>query len=300
MAGCGRKAPPIWLEPAELPAPSGLTALYGDDVGVRISWDYPVEIEPYIEGFRIEKYEGSNILSSSITRKNYYQFPDDGGYSYRVSVIGKRRGVKPVVSPMIKPPAISASAAPAGLSAEMTTDGLMLKWKTVRGATAYNVYKGLKGSSEPDEPAGENITATAFVDADAVAGEGEATFYSVRALRQSEEGGVRTVVLGPASGSLEIDADIFRPAAPTGVDIARSEGKVLVYWDISPEKWVEGYRVYRVDSEGERHRVATTVTPAYSETAPGHTGVGYAVSAFGKSLEGPLSPTVRVKSPSPR
>ena len=297
--GCGRKAPPVWLEPTELASPSELTLTYREGE-VSISWDYPAEMMPYIEGFRVEMFNGAAFVSSTITRGMVFRSSDAEGFSYRVSVAGRRSGVKEGVSALISPPVDEVLEPPSGLSAGMTADGLKLVWERVMGATSYEVYKRNKNGSESQEPAVKNIRGLEFIDTAPLAGEGETMVYSVRATRISVAGGATTVVSGPASAPLEVDADMFRPAAPSGVAITRSGTKVLVYWDVSPENWVKGYRVYRVNSEGKQHPVAKTVTPAYSEIPPGNARVGYAVSAYGESLEGPISPTVWVKPPSAR
>lgn len=299
LGACGRKAPPVWLEPIELPAVSDLKALYKDGK-VSLTWNFPDEMMPYTEGFRVEKLRGGSLIKSVITRDRHFLAKDDELSSYRVSVFAKRKGVRGGVSPLLGPPSVEAMRAPEELRAEMTAEGLMLRWDRVKGADAYDLYRWVKGGSAPDEPLGMNLEATGHIDDFAIEDEGDVIMYSVTALSVSRMEGAVSVASGPASAPLEINAEMFRPSAPARVDITQSGEKVLVYWDVSPEKWVEGYRVYKVDREGETNKVADTVTPAYSEKVPDQAGIGYAVSAYGRSLESPLSSTVWVKAPSSR
>jgi len=296
LMGCGRKAPPVWLEPEEFPAPSGITAHYIDG-SVYMNWDYPDGLKPFIKGFVVERYKDGSLVSSPRVSDRSFQDTAATGDSYRLAAVGKRRGARAVFSPFISAP-LGRLEPPSALSAEMTPDGLRLKWDAVPGVEAYSVYRDTKGNAHGDKRLGGFVNAASVVDANPEIIEGAAMLYRVRAVWMGSARGVKISAEGPASGPLEVEAEMLRPRAPTGVGIAASGGKVLVYWDESPEKWARGYRVYRSVQGGKFKSMGDSLVPAFKDNPEGSGEFAYRVHAMGPGgIEGLASAIVRLSMP---
>jgi len=298
LANCGRKAPPVWLEPESLPPPHSLDAVFREDE-VKLKWQFPSEMMAYLNGFMVQRGREGAFTDYALVREQSFTDRKPGGYSYRVAAISSRKKAELNYSGEVSSPHSSELEPPKGLRAAATAEGLRIEWDRGTVARGFNVYRKSGAGDGLEGPLNIRPLEEPFYIDNGFTSADKGPVYVVRAMRNSQGAGNMSTVEGPASVPLEIDAAMLMPAAPTGVDIAQSGGKVLVYWDISPEKWVDGYRVYR--REGERGQLAPitrTITPAYSEIIPAGTAIGYAVSAFWKDVEGPVSPTVWVKSPS--
>jgi len=297
LAGCGRKAPPSWLEPEELPAPGAITAYYKAG-GVSISWDYPDALQPFIKGYVVKAYKGGVLAGSRVTRTPDYSDSEGGVYSYRVAVVGKRKGAKAGFSPVFSSPSLKGLRAPVGLGAAMTAEGLKLSWNNMKGVDSYRIYRQIKGTGSDDRNPGTPVKSTSFVDSNPEIREGQALLYRVRAVREVHGPGVTSIAEGPVSSPLEAGEDIFRPGAPKGLDLTTSGGKVLVFWDENPEKWIHGYRIYRSAGGGGFRDIGDSKVPAFKDIPKTKGEFAYRIHAMGPGgIESPPGAVVRVSMP---
>jgi len=297
LAGCGRKAPPVWLEPDEFPAPRGLVAVFTEG-GVSITWEFPAELKPFIRGYVVEALMNGVLVGSIVTHGTEYSDPEGGAYSYRVGVLGQRNGAKAGFSPAVASPSIEGLGPPDGLGAAMTAEGLKLSWKDMRGVDAYRVYRQIKGTGSDEKGQASKVKDTSFLDSNPEILKGQVLLYRVRAIRELNVDGVRSIAQGPASRPLETRDSLFTPDSPRGVDITASGGKVLVYWDESPEKWINGYRVYRSTPGGSFRKLGDSKVPAFKDIPEGSGEFAYRVHAMGPGgIEGPPGAVVRVSMP---
>jgi hypothetical protein len=181
---------------------------------------------------------------------------------------------------------------PSDLKVEILKQGAGLSWGPVSGATGYNIYRSSSPRRFPEAPHNPApVLVEGFVDE---ALPEEDTYYVVRAVLNSSGG--ELFVEGFPSAAAAISPEEFVPSAPTGLAATAAEGKVLVYWDESPERWVRGFRIYRSRGEKGRFvRIGESRTPAFPDRKPKRGVLRYRVSAMGPEAEGAPSKAVRVE-----
>ncbi len=172
---------------------------------------------------------------------------------FAVRSIGPRRRPAdwsaPVVLRIVAPP-----QPPAGLTAEATATGVMLRWQS-GGEGSVRVYR--KAASEEKEtlagPAGESN----YLDADAVFG--TSYVYRVQRVVAAGAGEAESLLSTPVSIT---PADTFAPAAPAGLIVQAGIGGVEIAWDRNAESDLRGYQVWRALGGGELQRLGEPVTTA--------------------------------------
>lgn len=295
IPACGRKGPPVWLEPEELPAPSNINARFGPD-GTSLSWDFPPELAEYLGGFVVEIYKGGALIDSHVTFKGHFADFRVGPYAYRIAPLGKRKGSRGIFSPGVRRPETGGLTAPQGLSGIMTTKGFLIEWSGE--GPLYEISRlinapggGMEGLIIPD--------AAYYIDREFAPVGGEVYVYKVRSIMRVSSDEALVVTMGPWSEAFYADSTLVVPETPRGQDITTYEGSVLIYWNENPEKWIRGYRIYRAHAGGEFLPLAETPTPAYKDI-PGSEGTfAYRVTALGPGeAESPPGPPVRVSLPS--
>jgi hypothetical protein len=167
---------------------------------------------------------------------------------YAVRVRDRRGRPSPLVVAQDLVP-VTPRAAPTGLVAEATSDGIRLSWTPPSDAAdaKYNLYRASGDEPFPDGPVHAGaLTTPEYLDGAVTLG--TSYRYRVRALaadgappRESESTEeVRVVAV-----------DRFAPGAPAGL-VAVQEGKaVRLFWNPGEERDLLGYRLYRRVGESE-------------------------------------------------
>jgi hypothetical protein len=216
---------------------------------------------------------------------------------YGVRVLDRRGRSSPLVvaTDLILMPEV---AAPSGLSAEPTVDGVRLTWRPVPGERSfdYNVYRSSPEAPWPESPLNPApIAATEYLDSEVTVG--QRYTYTVRAAlarglpyREGEPSETRQVLA----------VDRFAPAAPQGL-VAVQEGlAVRLFWDPNSERDLAGYQVQRSTGGGPWSRIGPELIeqPSYLDTAvQAGSRFAYRVVAVDRSEEpnvGEPSSTVEV------
>lgn len=211
---------------------------------------------------------------------------------YAVRLRDRRGRASPlVVSTGLSP--LPPAAAPRGLEAEPTADGIRLTWQPpAEGQEAkFNLYRGDPGEPVLGAPLNpQPLAETAYLDTGAETGARYA--YTVRVVLADG----RPFREGHSSAPFVLLAeDQFAPAQPKGL-IAIQEGPaVRLFWDPNSERDLAGYRLYRRVDGGEWTRIGPDPVeqPLYLDRAvsPGQI-LAYRVTAVDRTAppnEGPPS-----------
>lgn len=207
------------------------------------------------------------------------------GWTLRYGVRVRDRHGRPsplVVAPDLVP--VAPRAAPGGLTAEATADGIRISWTAPADSASskYNLYRSQGEAPYPDHPLQvEPLTTNDYLDAAVVLG--TSYRYVVRTIaadgsppRESESSEEVRVVA----------EDRFAAAAPTGL-VAVQEGRaVRLFWNPGKEKDLLGYRLYRKvgDSEWQRHGPDTIVEPTFvDEDVHAKDKITYRVTAIDRA-----------------
>lgn len=154
----------------------------------------------------------------------------------------------PVVLRIVAPP-----QPPEGLTAEATSGGVMLRWRTGEGSV--RIYR--KESSEEKETLAGTAGESSYLDEGAVFG----TSYVYRVQRVVPAGDREAESLFSAPVSIT-PADKFAPATPAGLIVQAGIGGVEIAWDRNAEPDLRGYQVWRTAAGGELQRLGEPVTMA--------------------------------------
>ncbi len=151
--------------------------------------------------------------------------------------------------------AITASAAPTGLTATGGVAQVALNWTASTGATSYNIYRGTVTGGEGTTPVETGITTTSYTDTGLASG--ATYFYSVTALNAG----------GESTQSNEASATTVA-AAPTGLNAVPENGRAILTWAVPAG--ATAYNVYRGTATGTESTVPLTaglLVPLYIDTS---------------------------------
>ncbi len=271
------------------PAPSALRAVVREDAVV-LRWDYP---EGRVkEGFLVMRAApGAEFEEIAVVKEQAYMDRDflaGVAYAYSVAALG-RRGMKSGSSNRVEASPPSGVAPPSGLSFSIHENVLDLSWERPSGDGMFNIYKSAGQDAYPIEPVNsEPLAGASFRD---ILSPEAAVYYAVRAV---EHGASEGVTKESAPAELRVGPEDYIPSAPGGLGAAVADGKVVLYWDESPETWVRGYRVYRAADGGEFVDIGESRTPAFKDREPFKGKMRYRVSALGPVGESALSGAITV------
>ncbi len=178
----------------------------------------------------------------------------------------------PVVLRIVAPP-----QPPAGVTAEATAGGVMLRWQA-RGEGSVRVYR--KAASEEKETLAGTAAESSYLDADAAFG--TSYVYRVQRVVAAGIGEAESLLSEPVSIT---PADTFAPAGPAGLIVQAGIGGVEIAWDRNAEPDLRGYQVWRALGGGQLQRLGDPVTTAsFSDrSAAAGNRYRYAVSAIDAS-----------------
>jgi hypothetical protein len=194
------------------------------------------------------------------------------------------------LSNQVQVPAIQTPAAPSGLQAKATSDGLELSWAAASEPSSnptthyfYRIFRREDGKTAATV-AGElplSDSAPNFVDHNF---EWEKTYdYRITVVTVLPQ----TQIEGDDSAEVKIFAhDVFPPAIPSGLQAVFSEGSpqpfIDLVWSPDVEADLDGYNIYRAEGDAAAARIDTQLlkTPAFRDNGilPGK-NYSYAVSA---------------------
>lgn len=293
---CGRKGDPTlraYLKPTPV---RELRAVYRDDCLV-LKWTYPQPDRKEIKGFSIEKagpveaaagdavpYQGMGVSSGEETTFPDCDVPRGMTYRYRVYAESKK-GVVSDASTELAVTLREVPQSPAGLSYDVKPDAIEISWQPIEGAR-YLVYKSSEQGKAPSSPLTRSpIGEPRFRD---MAPVDRAAYYSVKAVFDGE-----ITVEGRMSAELAVRPEALVPAVPHGLRLVPLPKGVQLFWDESPETWIQGYRVYRKrSSDSEFAAVGDTAVPAFRDDETLSVVTWYLVTARGPAKESGRSPSV--------
>lgn len=147
---------------------------------------------------------------------------------------------------------VSAPRAPSALLVKTGPQGLHLTWKASAeiAIPAFWIYRREQVGRFSRPLNATPIDATSYDDA--TVGMGEKYCYVVRTVAQTEP----VVESAPSEEVCQEARDVTPPAAPLGGAVYIAQAGVTVSWSPSPEADLAGYRVYLLQPDGRRERLA--------------------------------------------
>ena len=133
--------------------------------------------------------------------------------------------------------AMSAVAAPVGLSAAASESGITLQWSADPSASTFNVYEGSASGQEGASPAQTGITTDSSLVAQSALTPGQTYFFEIAAVS----------AFGTSPNSAEVSA-MAVPAVPAGLMASAGSGTVMLSW--SAATGAASYNVYQGSSAG--------------------------------------------------
>ncbi|WP_432535058.1 pectinesterase family protein [Kineococcus arenarius] len=248
------------------PAAVGSLKAKTSSSGVTLSWSKGSEKD--LAGYRVYRSATADGVFELVGTTTSAKFSDgsapSGTFSYyRVTAVDRSGNESlPAAVSVLRTDRV-APAAPAGLVATATADGVALEWAdSTEADLAGYVVQRATGTSTAFETLTATVLATsAFTDTSAV----EGTEYTYR-VRAADLSGNLSV---PGAGVAALRPDTAAPAAPQGLSAtAATDGTALV-WSAGTEADLAGYLVFRAQApEGPWAQLtASAVTAAaYTDT----------------------------------
>ena len=271
---------------------SNLRAVHRENA-VTISWSYPGGEKYFISGFVVERTESGQqwrrlaVLPTDAASYVDTSFVPGAVYQYRVLAVSRKDRLSDVPSPIRVAPR-DLPAAPSGLDAKATVEGMELRWNAVGSGVKYNVYKAtVSGACGSALATGAPLDAPFFRDA---ANPASTVYYCVRSLYATE-----ILDEGFPSSEYAVAPGMYIPGRVAELRGIAAEQGVQLIWGERPEHWVKTYRVYRkLKNENEFRMIGETLIPAYLDDAPDNAAALYAVEAVGPEQTGRRSEPVLV------
>ena len=187
--------------------------------------------------------------------------------------------------------AMSALAAPTGLTATSGASGIALQWNADAAAKSFSVYQGTASGKEGASPVQTGVATDSTTVAEASLTPGQTYYFEIAAVSG----------FGISPNSNEASA-MAVPAVPTGVSATAGNGTVMLSW--SAATGAASYNVYQGTSAGGEGAAAATSTNGTTVTLNGlNNGTTYyfkvaAVDAGGASaLSAEVSATPTSSTP---
>ncbi len=300
LVACGKKAPPV---PKGLPVPTTISDLRGDvkDGVLFVSFTIPTKNRDGtpvkdLAGFRIVKSCGacggkfaawkdirlSDKKGYTIRDGRLYTYDNDlipgVAYGYRVYPY-TTKGIQMDGSNVFSLTWREPPAKPTGLAARGEDAKIVLSWER-SDELSYNVYRW-EGDVYPLFPLNPApLAASEFANEGLE--NGKTYKYEVRAVKM-EEG---VPFEGESASISAVPRKLAPPAPPTGLQLKKEDGGVLLSWTPNAESDVAGYNVYRlVGGKTEKINRAPVVEPRFLDRNPGANVryLSYYVTAVGQN-----------------
>lgn len=188
------------------------------------------------------------------------------GWTLRYAVRLRDRAGRP--SALIAAPdlvAVLPPDRPRGVRAEMTADGVVLRWEPPRQVSEprYRIYRAEGDGPIPEEPLTESaVDRPEFLDD--TASPGVAYRYQVRV---EAVPGVPVRESAPSEEATVVATDRFPPASPTGLVAVQEGAAVRLFWNPNAERDLAGYRLERRGPDGDWAVIATAREPLHLDSA---------------------------------
>lgn len=180
--------------------------------------------------------------------------------------------------------AMSALAAPTGLTATAGASGITLQWNADPSATSFDVYQGTASGKEAASPVQTGITTDSATIAQAGLTPGQTYFFEIAAVSG----------YGISPNSAEASA-MAVPAAPAGLSASAGNGTVTLSW--SAAAGAASYHVYQGTSAGGEGAAPVTSANGTTATVSGlMNGTAYYFKVAGVDAGGVSAPSSEVSA----
>lgn len=268
---CGKKAPPVWTDPAPPKPAQGLTIATKDD-RVVLKWRH--EDMHNVAEFLVTKIVDGQGKEAGRTRAlEFTDTPRSAKVSYAVTALGLKSGMQSAPSNEVTYDPANVPAKPTALSVHVDDEGASLLWQHPDMEARFVVYRISDSATFEEARPGHRIDLTSTVGAGFIVG----AYVIKDNVRYSSA----------LSDAVTLEAKLLVPPAPVGLDATATEQGVVLSWDESSLKWIRGYRIYR-----DRALVGEARVQTYLDAAAMHGA--YSISALGPGGEGPRSAEVVV------
>ncbi|NWF76459.1 MAG: hypothetical protein HXY53_07835 [Nitrospirae bacterium] len=284
VSGCGKKGEPTLKLYEKPPQPSGLNAIHRESE-IILLWDFPDDKEEIIKGFYIFKSSGKDFEKIAFVERNIRSFRDSDfsiGSEYQYKIVSNSlRNIYSIDSNIIKVIPQAIPLPPQEIKFRIEPDSLTLEWGKSNGENFYNIYRTYKQGEYGLFPINkEPLRQNSFTDNLNVQ---KKVYYTIRSLTASSSRDE-----GPASEELEIDPEKFIPSKIQDIQVVITENYIYLLWKESPERWIEGYNIYR-KKDGDKFYtfIGNTQIPAFIDRDKTSIKRNYRITAVGPGEESP-------------
>jgi fibronectin type 3 domain-containing protein len=267
------------------PAAPGAGRIGAGDGEIAFGWTYPRfrgDPRDFVVGFHIYRADGTGtrlrLTGTPIVRNDAspLQYRDRDvasrtAYRYDVTavdVLGQESAPSPVMS--VVPADHTAPAVPTGLAVDPGDGIVRLVWRMSpeTDVAGYHVERST-GLTAPYARLSRSLVAAGDPEwTDSTVTGGRGYFYRVIAVDSAGNASA------PSNALSALPTDRTPPAPPAGVTAALQGRRVLVRWTASPSRGVQGYYVYRGDTEARLVRLMTRPLPAVQFVDSGYANTG--------------------------
>ncbi|HSW64902.1 MAG TPA: fibronectin type III domain-containing protein [Dissulfurispiraceae bacterium] len=292
VTACGAKGS-LSMSSYEKPdAVDNLRAVHREK-SLTLFWSYAGGEKYFISGFVVERADAGQpfrrlaVVSADATNYVDESFIPGAVYHYRVLALSRKDRLSDVATPIrVEPKPLPA--APTGLEAKATAEGVELRWKSVGAGMRYNVYKStVRGTCGEVLAAAQPTDTPVFRES---ANPTSTVYYCVRALYSTD-----VLDEGFPSEEYAVAPSLYIPGRVVELRGIATEQGVQLIWGERSEYWVKTYRVYRkLNNQKEFLVIGETTIPAFLDRVPDSASAAYAVEAVGPVQAGQRSASVVV------
>lgn len=281
-ASCGKKGPPTLKSYEKPDAPLSLSAVHREG-NIILSWAYPANRKAMIKGFNLLRSAGNGFKHIGFVgndKENYIDTDCKQGMTCEYKVVAlSLTGILSRESNAIRVTPQPLPLPPGEIAFAVRNDHIELSWSVSSLDACYNIYRTKEKGRYGLKPLNnEPVCMTSYKDA---LFPELPVYYTIRALH-------KTVIKdeGFASYEIAITPSDFRPSPPSNLRFTHAEESVYLTWEVSPEVWVKGYRVYRrTGDEKDFSEIAEVRTPAFTDKAISGKKVWYMIKSLGPVSE---------------
>ncbi len=281
-ASCGKKGPPTLKSYEKPDAPLSLSAVHREG-NIILSWAYPANRRALIKGFNVMRSAGNGFKGIGFVandKENYIDADCRQGMTCEYKVVAlSLTGILSKESNAIRVTPQPLPLPPGNIVFAVRNDHIELSWSVSSRDACYNIYRTKEKGSYALKPLNnESVCMTSYKDA---LFPELPVYYTIRALH-------KTVIKdeGFASYEIAITPSDFIPSPPTNLRFTHAQEGVYLTWEVSPEVWVKGYRIYRrAGDEKDFSEIAEKKTPAFTDSTVSGKKAWYMIKSLGPVSE---------------